>query len=107
MDQLVLSLRVYVSQRAGDTVSVIDGAGETMVTSVKVGDTPARVAVDPSNNRGYVTNYMDDTVSVIDGSTNNVVATVEVDRNPYAVAVDPSTKHVFVANVGGKPKSAI
>jgi YVTN family beta-propeller protein len=59
--------RVYVANVNSDTVSVIDGATNTVVATVAVGNYPTGVGVNPSTDRVYVANMHSDTVSVIAG----------------------------------------
>jgi len=60
---------VYVANSASDTVSVINGATNTVIASIAVGSGPWGVAYDPSNGYLYVTNYYSGTVSIISTST--------------------------------------
>ena len=58
---------------AGNTVSVIDTATNTVTATVNVGRSPAGVAVTPDGRKVYVANRLDaGTVSVIDTATNTV-----------------------------------
>src|SRR5579862_5906253 len=95
--------RIYVANRADNTVSVIDGRTYAVVATVPVGPGPAGVAVNPATNRVYVansTNAIDvGSVTVIDGSTNAVIATIPVDLVPNFIAVNPVTNRVYVTNV--------
>jgi YVTN family beta-propeller protein len=79
-------------------VSVIDGATNTVTTTIGVGNAPVAVGVDPATNTAYVTNENDRSVSVIDGATNTVTTTIGVSRAPVAVGVDPATSTAYVAN---------
>ena len=89
-----------------DTVSVVDQATGTIITTIPVGTAlngvGQGIAVDDSRNRVYVTNSDDDTVSIIDGSANIVVATVQVGAGPQGIAVDKERGLVYVANSFGK-----
>jgi YVTN family beta-propeller protein len=100
---------IYVanSSTADNTVSVIDGATNTVTATVNVGSMPYGVGVDPSTDTIYVSNMNDNTVSVIDGATNTVTATVNVGTDPDAVGVDPSTDTVYVANYADSTVSVI
>ncbi len=62
---------VYVANRGGDTVSVINPAINTVTGSIPVGTGPYGVAVNPGGNI-YLTNQFSNTVSVIDPATNTV-----------------------------------
>jgi YVTN family beta-propeller protein len=99
---------VYVAiYPAGDSVSAIDEATNTVTASIGVGSIPTGVAVDPSTHTVYVANKGSNTVSVISGATNTVTATIGVGSNPYAVGVDPSTHTVYVANAASNTVSVI
>ena len=90
--------RVYVTNYGSNTLSVIDGSTNNIISTINVGGAPQGVAVDLSTNRIYVTNGGSGTVSVIDGSTDNVIATVNVGTSPIGVAVNTSTHFIYVTN---------
>ena len=77
--------RVYVTNGNDDTVSVIDTASNTVLTTVGVGALPFGVAITPDGTRAYVTNGDDNTVSVIDTASNTVLTTVAGQRLPLGV----------------------
>lgn len=62
-----LTNRIYVANFTSNTVSVIDGATNTVITNVPVGTTPAEPGVNISTNAIYVPNRDDNNVSVIGG----------------------------------------
>ena len=99
--------KVYVTNNASGTVSVISGGSVT--GTISVGGGPSAVAVAPVGNANagyvYVTNYNDGTVSVINPS-GTVVATLTVGANPIGVAVS-SGGVVYVANSGSNTVSVI
>ena len=57
--------RVFVTNSADDTMSVLDGPGVYLVATVRVGHDPGMVGVNPVTNRVYVGNRGDDTVQVV------------------------------------------
>jgi len=59
---------IYVANFGSDTVSVIDGATNTVIATIPVGYGPEGIAYDPSNGYIYVTNYVSGTVSIISTS---------------------------------------
>ena len=69
---------IYVANDGSGTVSVIDGATNTVTATVAVGTDPIGVAVDETTDTIYAANDGSGTVSVIDGATNTVTATVTV-----------------------------
>ena len=70
------------------TVTVIDGATNTVTATVTVGLFPLFLVVNPVTNKIYVTNYNSNSVSVIDGTTNTVTTTIAVGANPNGAAVN-------------------
>lgn len=89
---------IYVANTGDGTVSVIDPATDTVVTTVIVGNGASAIAVNAVTNKIYVANYADDTVSVIDGATGAVDATVAVGDGPGSIAVNAVTNKIYVAN---------
>ncbi len=94
--------RIYVSNYASNTVSVIDTATNKVVSPITVGHGPVGMAV--NGNRLYVANRVDDTVKVIDTTTNKVVgAAIGVDRGPTGVIFSPDGSLVYVTNSARAP----
>ena len=76
--------KIYIANWASDSVSVIDGARNTVMETDPMG-----VAVNSITNRIYIANSGSDSVTVIDGSTDTVVTTVTVGTTPYLLDVMP------------------
>ena len=55
----------YITNSGSNTVSVIDTATNTVVSTIPVGISPGGVAVTPDGSKVYVTNFLSNTVSVI------------------------------------------
>ena len=101
---------IYVGNEGngtGTTLSVINGATNTVVQNITVGTGPEGVAVNPITNRIYTANDGDNTVSVINGSTNTVIATVPVGRGPSEIAINTTTNRLYVANSNSNSISVI
>ena len=56
---------VYVTNGGSNSVSVINGATNTVVNSITVGSEPYGVAYDPANNYVYVTNDGSNSVAIL------------------------------------------
>jgi YVTN family beta-propeller protein len=82
----------------GNSVSVINGATDTVAQTITVGNGPDAVAVNPVTNTIYVANKISGTVTVIDGTGVNSPATVTVGTQPSALAINPVNGQVYVAN---------
>ncbi|MGB8900431.1 MAG: beta-propeller fold lactonase family protein [Methylocella sp.] len=97
----------YVVNNGNNTVSVIDTAGNTVVTTIPVGLNPEWLAVTPDGTHVYVTNGSSNDVSVIRTATNTVVKTIPVGSGPDFVAVTPDGTKVYVANSSENSVSVI
>ena len=89
------------AQGWGDTVSVIDGASGTLVTTVYAGYAPDGVAYDSKNGLIYVSDGgsgSGNTVALINASTNTLVQFVTVGNAPYGIAYDSANGYIYVAN---------
>jgi YVTN family beta-propeller protein len=90
--------KIYVANFSGNTVSVIDGASNTIAT-INVGMGPSAEAVNTITNKIYVANFTDNSVTVIDGATNSTTSVTNGNGiGPFALAVNPATNTVYVAN---------
>ena len=92
---------------ANNTISVINGATNSITAIVNVGIQPSSLRVNVNTNLIYVANYMSNSVSVIDGLNNSVVATVNVGTGPDAIGVNRTTNRIYVANAGSNNISVI
>jgi autotransporter-associated beta strand protein/YVTN family beta-propeller protein len=84
------------------TVSVINTATNSVVSSIPVGFSPTGITVTPNGQYVYVANMnnqgVSGTVSVISTATNTVVSTIAVGAAPIGVSVTPDGKYVYVSN---------
>jgi YVTN family beta-propeller protein len=85
----------YVTNGADNTVSVIDTASNTVMTTIQVGQSPNAVSITPDGAYAYVTNQLDDSVSVLDTSSNTVVSTIPGFILPAGVAITPFWKDAW------------
>jgi YVTN family beta-propeller protein len=78
----------YVSNQAGDTVSVfaLDGATMTSRGAVKVGTHPNFLLTDAPRHRIFVSNGDSDSISVVDTAANKVTGTISLAPYPGAKA---------------------
>lgn len=92
--------RIYVANRDGYSVTVIDSASNTVIGTIPVGAQPwAQVAVDAKTNRIYVVNNGSNSLSVIDGASDSVIATVSgLGSAPEGVGVHSGRNRVYVSH---------
>jgi YVTN family beta-propeller protein len=90
--------RVFVASYTGNSLVVLDSAGQRIARTIPNIPSPNQVAYDPALNRIYVTNRNQHTLTVLNGATYTVMATLPVGEKPFGVAVNPLTHRVYVAN---------
>jgi YVTN family beta-propeller protein len=78
-------------------VTVIDGASDTVITTLVVGSAHGALCYNPQNNKVYFA-VGSDTVAVIDGATNQVVKFVVTDSSPQTQCYNPQDDKVYYAN---------
>ena len=94
-----LSLALTAAAASGLAATPAWAAGGYRVTAtVRVGNSPAEVALNPAGTRAYVTNEESSSVSVIGTATNHVTATIRIGSGPNGVAVGPGGTHIYVVN---------
>ena len=108
---------VYLTNEEADTVSVIDGKNDRILTSpisvdrighlgvtspaIRAGLQLHGLVVNPETSMIYVPNGDSNSTLVIDGKTNKVVANVTVGNDPHVIAINPKNNMVYVTNFGG------
>ena len=100
--------RMYVTNSADGTVSIIDTRTNTVIDTIDLGGLPTDIAYDSENERMYVTNSAGGTVTVIDTNTNTVEPTpITVGNAPLGIAFDLEQGRMYVANNGDGTVSVI
>lgn len=90
--------RLYVAERDGRSVGVIDTGTLRRVSGLPVGDGPFALAYDSTLARLYVANVRSNDVTVIDAAAGRVLTTIPVGTAPYGIAVVPGGGRVLVTN---------
>lgn len=97
----------YVPNQGSNNVSVIDVADNTVVTNVRAGISPVRVAIHPNNQKVYVANIGSDRVTVINTVDNTVGRTIVVGDSPAEILVSPDGSQVYTPNAQGSNVTVI
>ena len=85
-----------VTQLDNATLRVINVEDGSLGSSITVGQTPTRVAFDPTGATAYVSNQSSDNLGVISMSTLTQTSTIPLPGSPFAVAVSPKGDRVYV-----------
>jgi YVTN family beta-propeller protein len=98
---------VWVVNPGADTVTVIRTSSNTVLRTIRVGDEPQSVALDPSNRYAFVANAAGNSVSVIrivnpspSAFRAQVVRRFTTGAEPWNIVASPDGRRVFVANSG-------
>src|SRR3954468_8966889 len=99
---------VWVVNPGADTVTVIRTSSNTVLRTIRVGDEPQSVALDPSNRFAFVANAAGNSVSVIrianptptSAFRAQVVRRLTTGAEPWNIVASPDGRRVFVANSG-------
>ena len=93
---------IYVTNQLDNTVSVIDGATRKILATVRVGVSPAQMAVSADRRSVFIANTGSNTVSVLNTNNNTVAKTIALPRasRPIGVALSPSGRYLYAADGG-------
>jgi YVTN family beta-propeller protein len=92
--------KVYVVNRYGKKVSVINTKTNTVIAKVTGLSDPTEIAFNPTGTKMYVTDCFNDNVYVVNTQTNTVIATVSLGAHPKEIAVNPAGTMVYVVKNG-------
>ena len=105
-----ISNKIYVTNIGDNTVSVINGTTDQLVSTIKqlpTGIKPAGIAINTSTNRMYVTDLKSGSVFIIDTLTDKPVNTIKVGKIPAGLEVNPISNKIYVTNIGDNTVSVI
>src|SRR5690242_12156414 len=93
---------VYTANFGGSTVSVIDSATDTLISTITlpVNSKPDQISLNPVNSTAYTLNSGTNSVSVIDTVSRNVVTTITSPNftGLSGIACNPTGTRVYVTN---------
>jgi YVTN family beta-propeller protein len=91
------TVRVYITNSAGDSIHVIDPKTQKVVQVIKNIEGAHGVAFSPDGSRVYVSNEADTTLDVFDQKSGNLIKKVPLSNHPNNIAVSKDGKRVVVA----------
>lgn len=99
--------RLYVTDFADDTVSVLDaGSNQLVGKPITVGQRPEGIAVTADDRYVYVADSDESAVSVIDTRT-SAVRRIAVPRGPFGVVAAPDRPYVYVTDFDARAVSVL
>ena len=98
------TVRIYVTNAAGDRVNVIDPATNKVVDEIKGIEIPSGVDFSPDGSMIYFSCEGERTLDFVQRTTGKIVGKVSLTGRPNSISTSPDGKRVFVAiaqNPGG------
>ena len=89
---------IYVANGGSNSLTVIDGATQSVTQSIAVGVDPDGLALDSSNGTVYVSNYGSGNVTVFNSTTLASVTSIPLGANPTALTYDSALGYVWVVD---------
>jgi YVTN family beta-propeller protein len=90
------TVRVYVTNSAGDSIHVIDPETNTVVQEIKGIEAPHGIGFAPDGSKVYVSDEADSTLDVFDRATGALIKKVELSNHPNNIAVTKDGGRVLV-----------
>lgn len=95
--------RIYVGDRAGKKIDVINPESQTVESSIPVGTGVFHMWAGGNGSQLWVNNDIDNTISVINLNTNTVIQTIDVGMKPHDVFVTKDGSKAFVSVFSADP----
>ncbi len=90
------TVRIYVTNSAGDNVHVIDPATNKVVHELRVSDASHGIAFSPDRSRIYVSSEADDVLDVVDRQSSKIIRRVPLSGRPNNVAITRDGRRVYI-----------
>ena len=94
----------YVANAGGNTVTILDLVYLRPDRTLRVGENPIAIALNPQKPEAYVLNRQSESssgsLSVIDTDKNEVATTLPLRKDPSSISLDRSGRTAYIANAG-------
>lgn len=99
--------KVFVTNSASNSVSVVDSRSATVAATVPGFSKPTGLVVDAAAHIAYVTNAGGNSVTLLDTQDNVAIGHIPVGAGPYGIAVDTAAHMLYVSNFDADTVSII
>ena len=89
-------VRVYVTNSAGDNISIIDPAINKVVGEYKVSMNPHGIVPSPDLSRFYISSEGDNLLDVLDRKSGKIIKKIPLGTRPNNVAITPDGSRVYI-----------
>ena len=90
------TVRIYVANTEGSTVSIIDPSTDRVADEIRVSANPHAVIISPDHRRFYASSESKDVLDVIDAGSLKTIRRVPLGRRPNNLAITPDGRRVYV-----------
>ena len=90
------TVRIYVTNSAGDTIDVIDPATNKVVQVIQGIELPHGIALSPDGTRVYVSNEAESVLDVVDRTSGEILEKVPLSARPNNLAITKDGRRVLV-----------
>ena len=101
------TVRIYVTNRAGSTVSVIDPMTNKVVQTIEGIEAPDSVDISPDGSRAYITDDFEHTVVVVDTKTGKIIKRVPLSGLANDLVVTKDGRRILVCIRENPPVAAV
>jgi YVTN family beta-propeller protein len=95
------TVRIYVTNSAGDNIHVVDPATNQIVQEIKGYEAVHGVAFAPDGSKVYISNEPEHSLDVLDGKTGNLIKRIPLSNRPNNIAVSKDGSKVVVGIARG------
>jgi YVTN family beta-propeller protein len=96
MPLVASTVRIYVTNLAGTTISVVDPATNKVVQEIKDIEVPESVRFSPDGSRVYITQGPENVLTVLDQKTQKLIKKVPISGHANDLAVTRDGKYVLI-----------
>ncbi|HYM13227.1 MAG TPA: beta-propeller fold lactonase family protein [Bryobacterales bacterium] len=90
------AVRVYVTNSAGNNVTIIDPTANKAIGEIKVSNNPHGIAASPDRSRFYISSETENVLDVVDRKTSQIIRRVPIGKRPNNIAITPDGRRVYV-----------
>jgi YVTN family beta-propeller protein len=94
-------IRIYVTNSAGDNVTIIDPASDRVAGEFRVSRNPHGIVPSPDGKRFYVSSETENVLDVVERGSFHIIRSVPVGQRPNNIAITPDGRRVYVCIRGG------
>ena len=89
-------LRIYVTNSAGDNVTIIDPRTNHVTGEIHVSKNPHGIVPSPDGKRFYVSSETENVLDVVDRTNFHIIRRVPIGERPNNVAITPDGRRVYI-----------